>query len=60
MTAKTQWYLKLGNYIKQNVHLCIKSEKENHKFLQAILNNFKGRVEGVGIQLLEMQMIDPA
>lgn len=60
MTAETQWYLKLGNYIQQNVHLSIKSEKENHKSLQAILNNFRGRVDGVGIQLLEMQMGDPA
>lgn len=36
--------------------------RKNHKCLQAIVNNFWGRVDGVGIQLLklEIQMIDLA
>lgn len=61
VTGETEQYSQLGNDIKQNVHLCVKREK-NPNCLQAVVNNFWGRVDGVGTQLLnlEIQMIDLA
>lgn len=32
VTGEREQYLQLGNYIKQNVHLCVKSEKKPQMF----------------------------